>query len=411
MHLVYLIDNQTSANQEVAKSIDRNREMVSARLDEGLSPIAQRLDKIENESQRSSASIDSLASEVSRLVARFSANSSSSIRSNFNDAEPHTGFEGAVWSCDTIPGIESAFASEDDTIQLAAQFTCLFCKTILHTVDWCVLGTHLVKSHNFGKCNLSVSYKFKTGFKKHLVDFHNLRSTSVDDDFLELHQCKAAKVSFDRGPESKVQFYVQFEENVETIGIYHAQARALLKSCLETASSGDRERLLYLERDVACLQEEIFVNGHEIDLGDIYPAISSPLNVSKRLGVSKWYCGKKTYTRMALTNGCWSWQGHVDQWLFEVLMLSWTTRLILRYKIPLEPFPTPELGIWLCLVADHWSKDETAKSNHSSGVDKAVQSVEVSGGAIDSRDSELLARSSYLLNLPKEDDGLVYQDI
>lgn len=178
----------------------------------------------------SSASISSLASDVSRVlkllssnpalavsakaddedgrleadIARASSAGSAIVKAKFDPLDllqrpPRTEIE---WCCDFLPGIEAAFS--------ASGLICLYCGDEFDqaSTDWSFKGRHLVDEHRYGECNLLLSYDSEEEFTKHIREFHQCSlgyNGRLSNEFLNEHRQCGREWGFHRGPESKDQ--------------------------------------------------------------------------------------------------------------------------------------------------------------------------------------------------------------
>jgi hypothetical protein len=123
--------------------------------------------------------------------------------------------------------------------------------------------------HQFGGCNLLLSYSTPELFHNHLFDFHQMTMNGCQS-FIDEHSRPAKRVYFNRGPESKDRNTRPLEEVAETEGIYHAKLTTILQGVEGTffnawvsqRSAPDLTDLhWFLEREIACLQEEFIIRG------------------------------------------------------------------------------------------------------------------------------------------------------
>lgn len=244
---------QTSFNREVIQKFPELNESFIAHLN----PVSSQLDRLENSSQMSSASISSLASDVSRILNLISSNPALAVsaKSKHQDekteldvataSSPHSSFErpefdlpelplppsnidssggdradnrssislgGSVlqqpsrthaqWSCDFLPGIEAAFS--------ASGFYCLYCGDGFDqdSAEWSLKGRHLVDQHRYGECNLLLDYDSEETFAQHIQDFHQCSLSYhryLSEELLDKHRHFGREPGFHRGLESKDQ--------------------------------------------------------------------------------------------------------------------------------------------------------------------------------------------------------------
>lgn len=178
----------------------------------------------------SSASMSSLASNVSRILELISSNPaltvSTRLDSEDKDSEPDVAHASSTrsalgrtklesqellqrpsqtqveWSCDILPGVEAAFS--------ASGFICLYCGDEFDqdSPEWSLRGRHLVDEHRYGECNLLLSYHSVETFAQHIQEFHQCslsHNYHLSDRLLDKHRRSDQKRGFHRGLESKDQ--------------------------------------------------------------------------------------------------------------------------------------------------------------------------------------------------------------
>jgi len=401
-----LAEAQSSFNQKLAHSWRAQNEYqtsLQGSISDNFHPVSRSVSNLEAASQDSSDRISSIASDISRILEIISAGSNQSGGSDYEETRPSgSSWAGNTeWSCDSMPGIESAFTERkpDSMVQ------CLYCGISFGAIsrDWCALGGHLVAFHNYGKCNFSMSYITESLFRKHMIDFHDV-STNCEyrvHQLIKIHQSTSRTGRFHRGPESKAQAPCPVDEIAESSGIYRARLKALLQ-CYEEEMTDSvmcqeekvRDIQLGLDNDIACLQEEFVVAGHNINYDPRFCEINLEggsrqecqdecIQDRRYIDIDedpyKSLCDGLFQAKMPKGYGGLNRREEVNWWLFGVLRSSWTNRIILRDKIQLNNPPQPAMRDWLRVVIKHWEKDEAANG--------ADELYEDSDGAVDSRDS------------------------
>lgn len=172
----------------------------------------------------SSASISSLASDVSRILELVSPKPALSIIAKSGDARTVSDAEqwaksgvkktkidppkllrqlsktNVEWSCDFLPGIEAAFSTTGRY--------CLYCGKDFNKSEWPLKGRHLVDEHRYGECNLRLVYHSEETFAQHIQEFHQCSLGHIwhlSNELITTH-CQFGRVKgFHRGPESKHQ--------------------------------------------------------------------------------------------------------------------------------------------------------------------------------------------------------------
>ena len=434
---------QESFNSRLIQALDRvpPRGNVPEPVSSQQSTESSQLDRLEQSTQRSSASISSIASDVSRILEFVSAGSGAMAKlspdiSKESSLHYQTGagtlaqasngdhydrtdadFE---WCCDAILGIEEAFGDYGNTI------ICRYCrKQIDYCNDgWYGAGKHLVERHNFGGCNLFLPYYSEPQFRKHLVEYHKM---SVSDDiFVFNHQLPRRTTRFNRGIESDIQILTDADEAAESQLIYKASLDALISNLTRadaTLSFADSlkedkqamQNAWQLEWEVACLEENSIVHGHDFDcFGYFWQYLTRSSGEqaldSEQLRTSKdplsinfqpeqtvitrsprplleYISSVQRYNSPFLLNRDPESQrkllslmrDSINDWLWDILKCSCTTRIFMRYAMHADSLQVPDMREWLEKVLDYWDKDGTA-----TGRDKPY---ETSDGALDSRDS------------------------
>lgn len=302
-----------------------------------LYPVSNKLESVERSSQYSSASISSLASDVSRILELVSASPARSERSDletsgFLSSPQPEKYEGWEWCCDSLSGIEGAFSDQ----RSGREVKCMFCKEHfdLNATDWYDRGKHLAETHRYGQCNLSLSYHYTSRFRSHMINFHDM--TSNDTGFVSAHQREVQVNRFQRGPHSNWQAQHVPEETSESSGIYHAQLKALLHEFSNTKQDSAPDDSLYratsltarqqlLEAGIACLQERFIVDGHILNFED-----DRPITSETSQGIARSISEALFQTRKSIIKDSMDRTEKVNEWLLEVLRHSTTNRIILR---------------------------------------------------------------------------------
>ena len=173
--------------------------------------LNEKIDRLESSAVQSSASMSSIASDVSRILEMLSAAQESSYKPDdaaVGDTKPGFKFEAPVlgvakstsedeldskhieWCCDALPGIEAAFETRFDG------YGCCYCGSSLgkEEITWYDRGKHLVEAHNFGRCNLFFAYRTGDQFMQHMRDCH--RMFIRNDDFILRHERNHNKFQF-----------------------------------------------------------------------------------------------------------------------------------------------------------------------------------------------------------------------
>lgn len=176
----------------------------------------------------SSASISSLASDVTRILELVSSKPvpAATAKSDDEKLESNVGHASSVgsaiskknsdplelrqqpprtqmeWSCHFLPGIEAAFS--------ASGFSCLYCGDEFdqESAEWSLKGRHLVDEHRYGECNLLLAYDSETKFAQHVQEFHQCSLGFIyhlSNELLNKHCHFGRGMGFHRGTESKDQ--------------------------------------------------------------------------------------------------------------------------------------------------------------------------------------------------------------
>ncbi len=410
--------------------------------------LNEKLDRLESSTVQSSASMSSIASDVSRVLEILSAAQESSHEpdnATVGDAKPDFEMEAPVlgpikstsedkhdskhveWCCDALPGIEAAFETRFDG------YGCCYCGSSLgkEEITWHDRGKHLVEVHNFGRCNLLFAYRTADQFMQHMRDCH--RMFIRNDNFILQHERITRKLDFQRGLSSNTQALAKTDEYAQTRGLYMAQLKAIIEASKKSNSmshsikshseivEGD-ERLWQLMWDVARLQEEFIVDGHNIssyysgcetlehefwklDCSElathslVQPSLQTwrtdllshepyfPNSYHMRLSVLA--IGSASFSPLLSetrpSDGRIRRRHSISEWLYEILSQSWTTRILVREMIGRGTFQLHE-------TLSYWYKDEV--------IEEPERHCEESNGALDSRDSH---KTAWLL--PPRDDG------
>ena len=397
--------------------------------------LNEKLDRLESSTVQSNTSISSIASDVSRILEMLSAAQESSCKSDnaaVGDAKPGSKVEAPVlramksksedehdsrhveWCCDALPGIEAAFETRFDG------YGCCYCGSSLgvEEITWYDRGKHLVEVHNFGRCNLSFAYRTGDQFVQHMRDCH--RMFIRNDNFILQHERITGNSSLQRGWSSDTQALAPIDECAQTRGVYMAQLKAIVEASKTSNSmspsiepqtgiiQGDR-RLWQLMWDVARLQEEFIVHGH--DISSYYSGCESLEHefwkldcfelATRSLGrpsLQTWrtdlmsyepYFSDSYHMRLSvlaiasagfspflsgavLGNNRIRRRHSINDWLYEILSQSWTTRIMVREMTGRGTFQLRE-------TLSHWYKDEA--------IVEPEWQCEESNGALDSRDS------------------------
>ena len=218
-------DSQLSFNGESTKRFLELDKSFVARMD----PVSGQLDRLESSSRMSSASMSSLASNVSRILELVSSNPALAVSEASHDEDEkskpnvahaslaRTTFEKpkfdprtlqrpsrtkVEWSCDFLPGIEAAFS--------ASGFSCLYCADEFDqdSAEWFLKARHLVDEHRYGECNLLLAYDSEEKFAKHIQEFHQCSLGHVYhlyNELLDKHCRFGREMGFHRGQESNDQ--------------------------------------------------------------------------------------------------------------------------------------------------------------------------------------------------------------
>lgn len=196
------------------------------KIDDGfvtrLNSVSGQLDRLENSSQKSSAGISSIASDVSRVLEILSSSPALATSPNRGGGQLVASSAGSAiaetehdplklsqkcqqlspaqsqWSCDFLSGIEDAFS--------ASGCICLYCGDEFDddSTEWSIKGRHLVDEHRYGDCNLLISYDSEEVFYRHIQEFHEC-SNYLSNDFLDKHHQNGRERGFHRGLRSKDQ--------------------------------------------------------------------------------------------------------------------------------------------------------------------------------------------------------------
>ena len=175
----------------------------------------------------SSASISSLASDMSRVLDLVSSNpalcgiAKSDDAGMVSDAEhseksviskaslnpyklPQQPSKTKVeWSCDFLRGIEAAFSTTGRY--------CLYCGDDFDDSEWPLKGRHLVDEHRYGDCNLRLRYCSEEKFAQHIQAFHQCSLGHIwhlSNDLINKHCQSGREQGFHRGLESKHQHLI-----------------------------------------------------------------------------------------------------------------------------------------------------------------------------------------------------------
>ena len=216
-------DSQSSFNGESTKRFLELDKSFAARMD----PVSGQLDRLESSSRMSSASMSSLASNVSRILELVSSNPALAVSEASHDedekskpdvahaslgrntfekpkTDPRTLQRPSLleWSCDFLPGIEAAFS--------ASGFSCLYCADEFDqdSAEWSLRARHLVDEHRYGECNLLLAYDSEEKFAKHIQEFHQCSLGHVYhlyNELLDKHCRFGRQKGFHRGQESNDQ--------------------------------------------------------------------------------------------------------------------------------------------------------------------------------------------------------------
>ena len=403
-----------------------------------LNPISSQLDRLESSSQKSEASMSSIASDVSRvleilssspalttsanrggepLVETDTSSAGSAIAKTKHDPSKRSQrcqqlFQAQVqWSCDFLPGIEDAFS--------ASGRVCLYCgdKFDDDSTDWFIKGRHLVDEHRYGDCNLLISYDSEEVFHRHIQEFHQC-STYLSNDFLDKHYQTGREKGFHRGLRGKDQHLTDDFHSIRSrrLGALFATNRWFEE--LHTQRCGARptsstkigeesqptQRPWELELSAAIRDESCIVDGLMIASAVGLWSISNHCagvirkpcySLGDGIKVSRY----EFATRNGLTFGPSSFlhahnrteepalgnaevakeQNRINAWLREILITSSTIRVIVYHSIGKHSIHSPTMNSWLETTLALWDLDEAAK--------KIDGPDDYSDGALDSRGS------------------------
>jgi hypothetical protein len=335
-----------------------------------------------------------------------SAGSGGSVQAALNGSQvSSTDSPGASeWCCDALTGIESAFSGVMDSLpdekasKTKREMQCLYCGEAFdaEATDWFLRGQHLAHMHHFGACNLLLSYPTWVQFMQHLIEFHELSTDGQG--LVEQHVRTATTFHFHRGPESKTQITRQAEESAHTEGFYHARLGTIMQkledACFRphlysqeymadpTATSINVSTSFLLEREAACLQEEFIISGHTFQALENPVALAAP-RLWPESEVLMLNSDFEAFLQCSLNvrklKNNMSRREWISLWLYEILLESHTTRVIMR-DLTMDKHPyVLGMRIWLEEVLKAWDVDEAATG--------AEQPYDLSDGAVDSRDS------------------------
>ena len=401
-------------------------------------PISSQLDRLESSSQKSEASMSSIASDVSRVLEILSSRPASATSANRGDGqlvETDASSAGsamaktkygpskpsqrsqqffqarAQWSCDFLPGIEDAFS--------ASGRKCLYCgdKFDDDSTEWFNKGRHLVDEHRYGDCNLLISYDSEELFHRHIQEFHEC-SNYLSRDFLDKHHQNGRERGFHRGLRSKDQHLTDDFHSIRSrrLGALFADNRWFeemhTQPCGATPTSSTKniekpqpaQRPSELELSAAIRDESCIVDGLMIasavrlwsisnhcagDMKKPCYSLGDGIKVSRyefatrngsAFGPSSFLHAHNRTDEPALRNAeVAKERNQINAWLREVLMSSTTINVIVYHTIGKDSIHSPNMNTWLESTLGLWDLDEAAKK--IDGPDN------YSDGALDSRGS------------------------
>ena len=420
---------QTSFHQVTMKEFDK--------IDDGfvtrLSRVSSQLDRLESSSQKSEASMSSLASDMSRMFGILSSSpalSSSAksdeenrqlVETDTNSLNPRLlksnifskllhqrqqlSLRPVEWSCDLLPGIEAAFS--------ASGSICLYCGDVFDepSTDWSIKGRHLVDEHRYGECNVYLSYDSEVKFAQHIQQFHHC---SLDYDsflskkFLLSHFQYGQKKAFHRGMISTEQHltddfhdlkssrWCSLFDNSRVLNAMHDHCGGM-KVPFRAFAPGRPpvQRPLGLDIYNALLAEGCIVDGVMIAstshprssincVGDdmTMPCFSSrdsnEFSTDKKPHLAP--LTADSLTRLMVTSSkAVNENKRINSWLQQILTNSSTTRTILFHTLKTADLLFSNMSTWLEKVLEFWESDEAAT--------KVDEPENLSEGALDSRGS------------------------
>ncbi|PMD40887.1 hypothetical protein L207DRAFT_633832 [Hyaloscypha variabilis F] len=393
----------TSENQ----IIPNTKEILTSALDEQFQPlkqfISQSLDERfedmsqahseSHESIRSiSQSLSSLASQMSHLL---------SVPFHGNETKPRHPVEEhsdeVEWCCDAISGIEDGF--EDN----GRSMICLYCSKIFGRpskyddgID--KLGYHLTKAHNFGLCNLSISYTVWEELHEHLVDFHAMGRNIPIPRRSRFYRHRSTPI-YSRG-----QSFIN--EQPPRPQQEYCETDVLLQCRLSTAHWHLSSEHPLLTNDIVSFdqiasllhkfeRESLFTTPpHEIwrQIPEVACLWESIILVTTDEGIdmmaSSWSAEKDNGPFRDLLHGSYFCEGlrenkrsQINQWLLEILCESAPTRDLLRSGQILPEMECRGTG-WLQSILEWWEQDEAATGEAGDLIFRRS-----SNRAVDSRDN------------------------
>ncbi|KAF6218298.1 hypothetical protein HO133_005644 [Letharia lupina] len=371
-----------------------------------LDPVSSQLDRLENSSQMSSASMSSLASNVSRILELVSSNpaltASKRLDSEDKDSEPDVAHASSTrpafgrtklesqellqrpsqtqveWSCDILPGVEAAFS--------ASGFICLYCGDEFDqdSPEWSLRDKHRRSDQKRG---------FHRGLEskdQNLTDdFHSIRDRRWEALFYNnravkaMHDhiggAKSVSPSEERPWEMELNTAIS-EEGCIVDGLMVASVfspRSISNDYggeirQPSYSLGDGIKVSRYEFEGRC---DSFLHATRLrrtnDLsGKPGPDGADALGKSSATSVLP---KGPSYTA-EVTNG----RNQINSWLREILQHSSTARIILFYTMK-HGVNFSSMYTWLEKALEFWESDEAAT--------KVDEPDSLSDGAVDSRGS------------------------